>query len=45
MTASPDALVRRLRARTTTTNRPPAPVVAMLGEIVVHGEDIPSPWA
>lgn len=41
--ASPDALVRRLRARTTTTNRPPAPVMAMLGEIVVHGEDIRRP--
>ena len=41
--ASPDALVRRLRARTTTTNRPPAPVMAMLGEIVVHGEDIRPP--
>ena len=36
-------LVRRLRARTTTTNHPPAPVMAMLGEIVVHGEDIRRP--
>jgi len=36
-------LVRRLRARTTTTNHPPAPVVAMLGEIVVHGADIRRP--
>jgi len=41
--AGPDALVRRLRARTTTTNHPPAPVLAMLGEIVVHGEDIRRP--
>jgi uncharacterized protein (TIGR03083 family) len=41
--ASPDELVRRLRARTTTTNHPPAPVMAMLGEIVVHGEDIRRP--
>jgi uncharacterized protein (TIGR03083 family) len=40
---SPDELVRRLRARTTTTNHPPAPVMAMLGEIVVHGEDIRRP--
>ena len=40
---SPDELVRRLRARTTTTNHPPAPVIAMLGEIVVHGEDIRRP--
>ena len=39
----PDELVRRLRARTTTTNHPPAPVIAMLGEIVVHGEDIRRP--
>lgn len=41
--AGPEALVRRLRARTTTTNHPPAPVLAMLGEIVVHGEDIRRP--
>ena len=39
----PDELVRRLRARTTTTNHPPAPVMAMLGEIVVHGADIRRP--
>jgi len=39
----PDELIRRLRARTTTTNHPPAPVVAMLGEIVVHGEDTRRP--
>ena len=40
---SPNELVRRLQARTTTTNHPPAPVMAMLGEIVVHGEDIRRP--
>jgi uncharacterized protein (TIGR03083 family) len=39
----PTEIVQRLRARTTTTNRPPAPVAAMLGEIVVHGEDIRRP--
>jgi uncharacterized protein (TIGR03083 family) len=39
----PDELVRRLRDRTSTTNHPPAPVMAMLGEIVVHGEDIRRP--
>ena len=33
----------RLRQRTTTTNHPPAPVAAMLGEVVVHGEDIRRP--
>jgi uncharacterized protein (TIGR03083 family) len=36
-------LVERLAARTTTRNRPPAPVAAMLGEIVVHGEDLRRP--
>jgi uncharacterized protein (TIGR03083 family) len=38
-----EELVGRLRARTSTTNRPPAPVMAMLGEIIVHGEDIRRP--
>jgi uncharacterized protein (TIGR03083 family) len=41
----PDELIGRLRARTTTTNHPPAPVMAMLGEIIVHGEDIRRPLA
>ncbi len=36
-------IVERLRARTTTVNHPPAPVMAMLGEVVVHGEDIRRP--
>lgn len=40
---APEELVRRLRARTSTTNHPPAPVMAMLGEIVVHGADIRRP--
>jgi uncharacterized protein (TIGR03083 family) len=40
---APEELSRRLRARTTTTNHPPAPVLAMLGEIVVHGDDIRRP--
>jgi uncharacterized protein (TIGR03083 family) len=40
---SPTVLIGRLQARTTTTNHPPAPVMAMLGEIVVHGEDIRRP--
>lgn len=39
----PAEIVRRLGARTTTTNHPPAPVMAMLGEIVVHGDDIRRP--
>jgi uncharacterized protein (TIGR03083 family) len=42
-TIGPDELVRRLRTRTSTTNHPPAPVMAMLGEIVVHGADIRRP--
>ncbi len=43
--AGPEELVRRLRARLRTTNHPPAPVIAMLGEVVVHGEDIRRPLA
>jgi uncharacterized protein (TIGR03083 family) len=39
----PDELVRRLEARTTTRNGPPAPAAAMLGEIVVHTADITRP--
>jgi uncharacterized protein (TIGR03083 family) len=40
---SPRQVADRLRLRTTTTNHPPAPVMAMLGEVVVHGEDIRRP--
>ena len=40
---STEELIRRLRDRTRTTNHPPAPVMAMLGEIVVHGQDIRGP--
>lgn len=40
---SPGELVRRLRARTTTTNHATAPVPAMLGEVVVHSLDIRRP--
>lgn len=36
-------IVARLRKRTTTTNKPPAPAMAMLGEAVVHGEDLRRP--
>ena len=39
----PSELIERLEARTTTTNHPPAPVIAMLGEIIVHGDDIRRP--
>ena len=40
---SPQQILDRLGQRTSTTNRPPAPVMAMLGEVVVHGEDIRQP--
>jgi uncharacterized protein (TIGR03083 family) len=39
----PAQLVERLGDRTATTNHPPAPIVAMLGEIVVHSADIRRP--
>ena len=41
--AGPSEIVERLRARTTTTNRPPAPVKTVLGEVVVHGADVRRP--
>jgi len=40
---SPGEIIARIRARTTTTNKPPAPAMAMLGEVVVHGTDIRQP--
>jgi uncharacterized protein (TIGR03083 family) len=40
---SPTEIAARLRQRTTTTNKPPAPTAAMLGEVVVHGEDLRRP--
>ena len=40
---SPQQIAERLRRRTTTTNKPPAPALAMLGEVVVHGEDLRRP--
>jgi uncharacterized protein (TIGR03083 family) len=39
----PDEIIGRLRATDGATNHPPAPVVTMLGEIVVHSEDIRRP--
>jgi uncharacterized protein (TIGR03083 family) len=41
--AAPTDLVARLRARLTTVNKPPAPVATMLGEVVVHSDDIRRP--
>ncbi|MBK5306878.1 MAG: maleylpyruvate isomerase family mycothiol-dependent enzyme [Frankiaceae bacterium] len=40
---TPQQIAQRLRQRTTTTNKPPAATVAMLGEVVVHGEDLRRP--
>lgn len=40
---TPTQIAERLRQRTTTTNKPPAPTLAMLGEVVVHGEDLRRP--
>jgi uncharacterized protein (TIGR03083 family) len=40
---TPAQVADRLRERTSTTNRPPAPVAAMLGEVVVHGADLRVP--
>jgi uncharacterized protein (TIGR03083 family) len=39
----PGALVSRLRARTSTRNHPPGPSNAMLGEVIVHGDDMRRP--
>jgi uncharacterized protein (TIGR03083 family) len=41
--AGSNELIRRLRARTSTRNHPPGPVSAMLGEVVVHGDDLRRP--
>ncbi|HEY5091679.1 MAG TPA: maleylpyruvate isomerase family mycothiol-dependent enzyme [Acidimicrobiales bacterium] len=40
---APKEIIARIRARTTTTNKPPAAAMAMLGEVVVHGNDIRQP--
>jgi len=40
---APDELIARLRARLTTTNKPPAPAMTMLGEVAVHSDDIRRP--
>jgi uncharacterized protein (TIGR03083 family) len=41
--AGPEELIRRMRARTSTRNHPPGPVNAMLGEVIVHGDDMRRP--
>lgn len=39
----PAEIIERIRARTSTTNGPPAPQGTMLGEVVVHAGDIRYP--
>ncbi|MEV4165846.1 maleylpyruvate isomerase family mycothiol-dependent enzyme [Nonomuraea dietziae] len=41
--ASPAETLERFRGAVTSRTKPPLPVVAMLGETVVHGEDIRRP--
>lgn len=36
-------LAERIRATTTRTSHPPGPAVVMLGEMIVHGEDVRRP--
>lgn len=36
-------LADKMRATTTMTNHPPGPATAMLGEMIVHGEDVRRP--
>jgi uncharacterized protein (TIGR03083 family) len=36
-------LADRMRATTTMTTHPPGPTVAMLGEVIVHGDDVRRP--
>lgn len=41
--ATPAETLERFRRVVTSTTKPPLPVVAMLGEMIVHGEDIRRP--
>jgi hypothetical protein len=41
--SAPEQLISRLLATVTTTTHPPAPIAAMLTEIVAHQEDICQP--
>ncbi|MGW1815876.1 maleylpyruvate isomerase family mycothiol-dependent enzyme [Streptomyces sp. NPDC002125] len=43
MGASPAETLDRFRESVTSTTKPPLPVLAMLGETIVHGEDIRRP--
>lgn len=39
----PEETLERFRRSVTSTTKPPIPVIAMLGEVIVHGEDIRRP--
>ena len=39
----PDDTLERFRRSVTSTTKPPVPVAAVLGEVIVHGEDIRRP--
>jgi hypothetical protein len=41
--ATPAETLERFRDTVTSTTKPPLPTVAMLGEAIVHGEDIRRP--
>jgi uncharacterized protein (TIGR03083 family) len=40
---TPTETLERFRRTATSTTKPPLPIVAMLGEVIVHGEDIRRP--
>lgn len=41
--ATPGETLERFRRVVTSTTKPPLPIMAMLGEAIVHGEDIRRP--
>jgi uncharacterized protein (TIGR03083 family) len=41
--ASPAEMIARYKETVNKTNHPPGPTVAMLGEVIVHGEDVRRP--
>jgi uncharacterized protein (TIGR03083 family) len=41
--ASPEEMVARFKETVNKTNHPPGPTIAMLGEVVMHGEDVRRP--
>jgi len=41
--ASPAEIIARFKDTVNKTNHPPGPAIAMLGEVIVHGEDVRRP--